>query len=71
VIGALYYDFTRPTSLTQTNEFSRRTFTAILADNPDLRILTALFAAALAAPVIGWLFAWSRRDRDLAEEAAD
>ena len=72
-LGALYYDFTRPMSLTQTNEFSHRTYTAILADNPDLRILTALFAAAIVAPTIGWMLAFrgrfsKGRSRHLASE---
>ena len=57
VLGALYYDMTRPISLTQTNEFSHRTYTAILGDNPDLRILTVLFAAGLTAVALGWLIA--------------
>lgn len=63
VIGALYYDATRPTSITQTNEFSGQTDTAPLAANADLRILTALLAAAVVGVSASWLLAlvqWRR-----------
>jgi hypothetical protein len=57
VIGAIYYDMTRPMSITQTNEWSGMTHTAPLAANADVRILTSLFAASVVGVAAAWLLA--------------
>jgi hypothetical protein len=55
VLGILYYDVTRPTSITQTNAISGITHTAPLAANADLRILTGLLAASVVGVTLAWL----------------